>query len=84
MGEIDLIVRRGEEIRFVEVKFRLSTAYGFPEEAITKTKLEHLRRAIEMWLRSHSHPARYQADAISILLKSDGTPLIEWIEGIYC
>lgn len=83
MGEIDLIVRRGEEIRFVEVKFRLSTTYGFPEEAITAKKLEHLRRAIELWLRSHPHPVRYQADAVSILLQNDGTPMIEWIEGIY-
>lgn len=41
--EIDLIVRRGDLIAFVEVKTRAGTGYGHPEEAVTALK----RREIE-------------------------------------
>ncbi len=80
-GEIDLIVERGGEIRFVEVKCRRSTTFGYPEESITKTKRQHLRSAIECWL--HAHPVSiYQADAIALLEKVDGRFDVSWIEGI--
>ena len=83
LGEIDLIVERGGEVRFVEVKTRYSTTYGYPEEAITATKLRHLAKAIELWLRSiSSPPVKYQADAIAILAEPGRSPQIEWIEGI--
>jgi len=83
MGEIDLIVRKGEEVRFIEVKTRYSTTFGYPEEAITKTKLRHMARAIEMWLRTQKRePKRYQADAIAILVLPGQSPDIRWIEGI--
>lgn len=82
-GEIDLIVRRGDEIRFIEVKLRRSGTYGHPEEAITKTKLLHLSRAIEVWLSQQpSPPSMYQADAIAITILSELSPEIVWIEGI--
>lgn len=82
LGEIDLIVRRGTEMRFIEVKTRRTLTYGYPEEAITGKKLVHLRRAIECWLKEHPpEPDHYQADAISILIQN-GIPRIYWIEGI--
>jgi len=83
LGEIDLIVERKDEIRFIEVKLRFTTTYGYPEEAITRTKLNHLRRAIEWWLASRPvMPERYQADAIAIYVPLSGEPDIRWIENI--
>jgi len=83
LGEIDLIVERQGEVRFVEVKTRYSTQFGYPEEAITRTKLLHLRRAIELYLRAQpSPPLRYQADAVAILILPGQEPEIRWIEGI--
>ena len=35
-GEIDLVAREGDEIVFVEVKARRSTAFGYPEESVTE------------------------------------------------
>ncbi len=83
LGEIDLIVERDGEVRFVEVKMRFTTTYGYPEEAITPTKLQHLARAIELWLRAQPNPpARYQADALAILFRENQEPDVQWIEGI--
>ena len=83
LGEIDLIMERNGEVRFVEVKTRFTTTYGYPEEAINKTKLKHLSRAVEMWLRDQASPPKnYQVDAVAIMILDDKEPEIHWIEGI--
>lgn len=82
-GEIDLIVKRGRELRFIEVKYRTSTEFGFPEEAITEVKLEHIKKAVEMYLFKLKSPIRhYQIDIISILKIGQYKPEIRWIEGV--
>ncbi len=81
-GEIDLIVSRDDDVRFVEVKTRRSSTYGHPSESVTPTKLLHLRRCIECWLLTRpAHPKKYQADVIAITALPNTTPVIEWMEG---
>ena len=41
-GEIDLIAQDGEYLCFIEVKYRKSRAYGYPEEAVTPAKQEKI------------------------------------------
>jgi putative endonuclease len=49
-NELDLIVRRGRTLRFVEVKAKNSSKFGDPLEMITAEKRRRLRRAAESWL----------------------------------
>ena len=49
-NELDLIVRRGRTLRFVEVKEKKGTRFGDPLEMITAEKRRRLRRAAEAWL----------------------------------
>jgi len=49
-NELDLIVRRGRDLRFVEVKEKTSARFGDPLEMITVEKRRRLRRAAEAWL----------------------------------
>jgi putative endonuclease len=42
-GELDLVVRRGPELVFVEVKARRSDRFGIPAEAVTVAKQRRLR-----------------------------------------
>jgi putative endonuclease len=49
-NELDLIVRRGRQLRFVEVKSKTGPRYGDPVEMVTAEKQRRLRRAAEAWL----------------------------------
>lgn len=51
--EIDIIARKGKCLYFVEVKYRQSEQQGSGFEYITGRKLEHMRRAAELWLQAH-------------------------------
>jgi putative endonuclease len=83
LGEIDLIVERDGETRFIEVKLRRSMTYGYPEASITGLKLRHLARAIECWMNTQVRPPeRYQVDAIAIFASYGSLPDINWIQGI--
>jgi putative endonuclease len=52
-AELDLIVRRGRVLAFVEVKSKAGVGYGDPLEMVTPVKIEHVRRAAWAWLRAH-------------------------------
>jgi putative endonuclease len=52
-NEVDLIARRGRELRFVEVKEKRGPAYGDPAEAVTAEKQRRVRRAAAAWLAAH-------------------------------
>ncbi len=58
-GEIDLIFREGDEIVFVEVKYRPGGEPGDGIEAVTPDKLRRIRRAGDAFLiRYPDAPAR--------------------------
>ena len=49
-GEIDIIAIKDGVMHFVEVKTRTSDEFGFPADAITETKREHIRKAARSYL----------------------------------
>jgi putative endonuclease len=83
-GEIDLVARDGEELVFVEVKTRTSTAFGHPLEAITALKLARLRRLAAAWCSEHETRARgIRLDAVAVLAPPCGEPVIEHLRRIF-
>ena len=51
--ELDLVVRRGGALVFVEVKSKAGSRFGDPLDMVTPVKVERVRRAAAAWLRSN-------------------------------
>ena len=87
-GEIDLVTRMdaGQEpyLVFVEVKARTSLRFGYPEQAVSDRKLEHLHQAIADYLQQHPElPLDWQLDVIAIRqLDQDTEPEIRHFENV--
>jgi len=55
-GEIDLVLRRGRELVFCEVKTRLSDRFGSAAEAVTPAKQRRIRRLATVYLANLGPP----------------------------
>jgi putative endonuclease len=67
--EIDLIVRDGPCVAFVEVKTRRSTAFGDALDAVSRDKLRNVRRAARKYLLAAPAGARaseYRFDLVAL------------------
>lgn len=68
IGEIDIIAKDGNYLVFVEVKTRISKAFGDPLEAINYKKQLKIRQVAELYLKSHGLlNTLCRFDAIAIL-----------------
>ena len=76
IGEIDIVAKERSEIVFVEVKTRTSLKYGFPQESITKSKLNRLRKLAFLYLAENKiKNTSFRIDVISIQLEKTGKVL---------
>ena len=64
--ELDIVARRDDTVRFVEVKYRANTAYGFAAEYISRDKSARLIRAALAWNQAHRYQGPYQIDVITV------------------
>ncbi|WP_114203493.1 YraN family protein [Janibacter anophelis] len=82
-GEIDLVLRDGDEIVVCEVKTRRSRAFGEPIEAITRAKLRRLRRLAGRWLAEHEVSARgVRIDVVALHRDHTDTYSVEHVPGV--
>ncbi len=77
-GELDLVLRDGETLVFVEVRARRSAEYGSPFETVGREKQRRVARAAEHWLVTHGLTRAFaRFDVVSVLLPADGPPQVE-------
>jgi putative endonuclease len=72
-GELDLIVRRGPVLAFVEVKARRSAACGAPEDAVDARKRRQVARLAELWLAARPWALRGVRDVRFDVVAVDAT-----------
>ncbi|MCL1925050.1 MAG: YraN family protein [Defluviitaleaceae bacterium] len=65
VGEIDLIANFEEYIIFIEVKLRISIAYGTPSEYVNKKKQTKIIKTAQIYLNGIEKATRF--DVIQIL-----------------
>ena len=85
-GEIDLIMKDGTCLVFIEVKYRKNSTYGSAEDSITSKKCQRLTASAETYLLtkglSNNAEIRFDAIAISPNKESDLDCTINWIKNI--
>ena len=81
--EIDLIATKNGKLHFIEVKTRKSTAFGFPEESVTKQKFTRLQKAAAQFLYKHPVWRMVQYDILSILIDGNDKADYFYIEDVY-
>ena len=68
-GEIDLVMREGDTLAFVEVRYRRGKAFGGAAASVTAGKRRKLARASQAWLGNHrayaNAPCRFDVVAVA-------------------
>lgn len=83
-GEIDLVMRDGKEIAFVEVKYRLSDTRGNALQAIDERKRARIRNAAEAYCAKKNVPNSISVRCAAVLIdEREGKRHIEYIEDIF-
>jgi putative endonuclease len=78
--DLDLVVRHGNTVAFVEVKTRRSDVCGSGAEAVTRRKQRDLARVAQAWiLRNGQAGDQYRFDLISIQNATGTAPVVEHI-----
>ncbi len=70
-AEIDLIVKKGIFVVFVEVKSLTNTKFGNPEISVTKNKIKLVTRAAENFVYTTNWQQQIRFDIVSIIFKSE-------------
>ena len=79
--EIDLVVRRGDVVAFVEVKGRRGAGYGHPLEAVTWRKRREIESVAAWWIaRFGEAGVSYRFDAVSVETTPGGRAVVRHAE----
>lgn len=83
-GEIDLVMREGETLAFVEVRYRANGARVAPLESITAGKQRRIVLTAQHFLQRYPEhaqaPCRFDAVAVE---GTPDAPRIDWIKGAF-
>lgn len=78
-GELDLVMRDGEAVVFVEVRYRRARGFGGSAASIGADKREKLTHAAQLFLQAHpalsSLPCRFDVVAFD---GDERSPKMEW------
>ncbi|MCF6354219.1 MAG: YraN family protein [Candidatus Polarisedimenticolaceae bacterium] len=82
-GEIDLIMRDGATLVFIEVRYRKNTGFGSPAESVTPAKQRRICAAAAHYLQSNSgsNMPRCRLDMLAIVGREQQN--IDWIKDAF-
>jgi putative endonuclease len=78
-GELDLVMRDGATLVFVEVRFRRSTRFGGAAESVDGHKQQRLTAAAGHYLQRHPSPLACRFDVLAI----GAGDHIDWIKDAF-
>jgi putative endonuclease len=83
-GELDLVMRDGETLVFVEVRHRLHASHGSAAASITASKQKRLVQTAQLWLAAHPQHAQRACrfDVVSYDGAADNARM-NWLRGAF-
>ena len=81
-GEVDLIMRDGTTLVFVEVKYRSCERYGSPLEVVTKRKQEKIKLVASVYLDRLAYVPCVRFDVVGIVPEGSDYR-IHWVKGAF-
>lgn len=66
-SEIDLIMQKDDLLVFVEVRMKANANYGYPEDTMSKTKMNAIKRGAEEYMLKNPWDGKARFDMISII-----------------
>lgn len=78
MGEIDLIMRDGEYLVFIEVRLRSRNDYGGAAASVTRAKQQRLIRAAQQFLALNARWQRAPCRFDVVAAQPDGADHYQW------
>ncbi len=81
--EVDIIASLENRLHFVEVKTRTNKKFGYPEESITRDKMQNLKNAAEAYQEKHPEWKYIQFDVAAITLNGEKLREFLLIEDVY-
>jgi putative endonuclease len=83
-GEVDLVLRDGDDIVFCEVKTRRDDRFGTPAEAVVPRKVRKLRQLANRWLaESGVRPREIRFDVVEVLPQPRGATRVAHIRSAF-
>ncbi|MEX0945089.1 MAG: YraN family protein, partial [Balneolaceae bacterium] len=83
-AEVDIVATDRNYIVFVEVKMRSGTYFGQPEDFVTLSKEQNIKKAAEAWIYERKmETAVVRFDIISIVQKGNQAPQITHFEDAF-
>jgi putative endonuclease len=78
-GELDLIMKEGETLVIVEVRFRKNAIFGSALESVTHSKQVKISATTEVYLNSLDEMPRMRFDVVGIL----GNGELQWVKNAF-
>jgi putative endonuclease len=83
-GELDLVLRDGDDVVFCEVKTRRGDTFGPPAAAVTHEKVRRLRRLAGIWLgQAGIRPDAMRFDVVEVLPQRRGGAQVRHIRAAF-
>jgi len=83
-GELDLVLRDGDDVVFCEVKTRRGDGFGTPAAAVDHRKVRKLRQLALRWLgESGIHPQAMRFDVVEVLPQPRGATRVAHIRAAF-